>query len=101
MKYRIMILEDQCEYMYGDFDDKEKVDRIINMYGVWGYVVEQWVEASEPCVTCKHFTPAQWEHVDSCFGYLGNDRKYMLECARAALPEGVDALLVDEHGNEI
>lgn len=113
-QYRIKILEDQCEYEHGDYDEGEEgeiqraaVDRAIGQHGVWGYVVEKLVPATpgHPCKACGYAPDAMtegWEHVDSCFGFIGNDDDYMLSQALESIPEGYgEVSIVDEQGREI
>lgn len=104
MQYRIKVVPDYEPYEHDAYESeeaKQEIDELINRDGVWGYIVERLVPASEPCVTCGNCKPEHWERVDSCFGFLGNDTEFMMEQARESIPEGVEALTVDEKGREI
>lgn len=107
--YRIMIMAASEPYEHGDYADGEAgeeqraaVDRAIEQHGVWGFVVENHVDCGEAygeeCTPCD----GHWEHVDSCFGFIGNDDGYMMEQALASIPAGYgDVQVVDENGREI
>jgi hypothetical protein len=75
-EYRIRILPDQEPYEYGDTGNtmgqaeyEAEIDRLIETYGVWGFITERRQAGSCECCKRAH----EWEHMDSCWGFLGND----------------------------
>lgn len=117
--YRIILLADREPYDHGDYYDEggnhtpesqaageAEVNALIDQHGVWGFVVEKWVHAGEKCILRLNGRPgvaswSRWEHVDSCFGFIGND-DCMLSKALARIPAGYgEVRVVDEDGREI
>ncbi len=83
-EYRILVIPDLEPYQHGDPDDKEEVERtnrMIELDGVWGFSVEKR--------EVQGHLHSDWESLDSCFGFIGNDLDYMLEEACKALPLGL------------
>lgn len=117
--YRIMLLAECEPYDHGDYYDEggnhtpesqvageAEVNALIDQHGVWGFVVEKRVHAGEKCISRLNGRPgvaswSRWEHVDSCFGFIGND-DYMLSEALTRIPAGCgEVSIVGENGREI
>lgn len=96
-EYRIGVHPDQEQYDPGDGTDEELAEiwRMVEQFGVWGFVTERRITGLKG---------AQWEDIDSCWGFVGNDQAYMLEQAMSCLPESVQGKvipIVDERGTQI
>ena len=91
---RIRHVEDPEPYMFGDAEDEAATRRLIERHGVWGLVAER------RCPCCD-----SWSHVDSCWGFLGNDLEDNgtdIELMQAAMEEAdghrTEALMRFEKG---
>jgi hypothetical protein len=63
-EYRVRITQDPEPYMVGDAEDEDAVNADIERYGVVGFIAER-----RP-VDTEDGEPGEWEHVDSCWGFI-------------------------------
>jgi len=86
LEYRIVVYPD-FDYEVGAEEGSEFYDdeiQTLEQYGAWGYVVES--RKIEQCDTCAK--TYDWELVDSCAGFLGDNTDYMHREAMANVPVG-------------
>ncbi len=100
-KWRVRILPDENYEHDCDHDSEEDTaacERLVRTYGAWGFVTERLVLASVPCPTCHHTKPEQWEHADSCWGFVEQARgmPYMLSVAVGSIPAGETYAVVED-----
>src|SRR6476659_5834738 len=84
LEYRIVVYPD-FDYEVGAEEGSEFYDdeiQTLEQYGAWGYVVES--RKIEQCDTCAK--TYDWELVDSCAGFLGDNTDYMHREAMANVP---------------
>jgi len=92
-EYRVVIIEENIGWneFKGDFEnaeDEAEAKEAFYKHGVYGYSVEM-----------RTVVDGQWDDVDSCFGFLGNERQYMLDVAIEHIPKGVDAKIWESFCN--
>jgi len=83
LEYRVLIVPDYEEYQHGDYEseaDRQDTLDAIEQNGVWGFVLESRQVGD---------TVAKWNHVDSCYGFIGGD-DYIFEAATETLPVGLE-----------
>ena len=94
-QYRIKAVVDTDFDIEGTCEFQEDKDAHYE-HGTYGFIVERLVEGKGTCLACGHTDADHWEHVDSRFGFAGNDMDYMLAQAREAIPYSTPESAIEE-----
>ncbi len=85
--YRVEIMQQEpSEYDMGDQENVDEINEILDRDGLWAFSTQRLDNTVEG---------ADWEDIDACAGFLGNDTEYMLDCACECLPRHMEGKWID------